>query len=151
MLQLIKNVPTLLPKIVLVPLRLATATLRPETSGSEMTTLIISSKEIKDIMKIVKPLKDSDRLIKGVTQSIENEKKNTQRGWFLSMLLGTLGASLLRNLLGKEVIRVCVGAQRAGEDFYCHLIIWLILKCKSFTKINLNLEMFIHEILYQKL
>ena len=78
MLQLIKNVPTLLPKIVLVPLRLATATLRPETSGSEMTTLIISSKEIKDIMKIVKPLKDSDRLIKGVTQSIENEKKNTK-------------------------------------------------------------------------
>ena len=84
-------------------------------------------------MKVVKPLKDSDRLIKGVTQSMENEKK-TQRGGFLSMLLGTLGASLLRNLLGKEVIRVCVGAQRAGEDFYCHLIVWRILKCKSLQK-----------------
>ena len=49
-------------------------------------------------MKIVKFLEDSGLLIKGVSETIQNEAKE-QKGGFLSMLLGTSGASLLRNIL----------------------------------------------------
>ena len=48
---------------------------------------------MNDIMKIVQALEDSNILLKGVTKRIENETKEQKRG-FLSMLLGTLGASL---------------------------------------------------------
>ena len=55
-----------------------------------------------DLIKVVKSLEDSGLLLNGVTESVQNEVKE-QRGGFLSMLLGTLGASLLENLLsGKE-------------------------------------------------
>ena len=61
------------------------------------------------IMKIVQALEDSNILLKGVTKTIENETKD-QKGGFLSMLLGTLGASLLGNLLtGKGIERVRSG------------------------------------------
>ena len=64
--------------------------------------MIISNKEMNDMMKIVQALEDSNILLKGVTKTIENETKE-QKGGFLSMLLGTLGATLLGNLLtGKE-------------------------------------------------
>ena len=57
------------------------------------------------IMKIVQTLEDSNILIKGVTKTIKNETKK-QKGGFLSMLLGTLGASLLGHLLtGKRIVR----------------------------------------------
>ena len=56
---------------------------------------------MKDIIKIVKSLKDSGLLIKGVSETIKNEAKE-QRGGFPGMLLGTLGASLLGNLLTGE-------------------------------------------------
>ena len=70
--------------------------------GSENTTLIISNEEMNDILKIIEALENSDILLKGVTKTIKNETKEQKRG-FLSMLLGTLGASFLRNLLaGKE-------------------------------------------------
>ena len=74
------------------------------------TTLTISNDEMNDIIKIVKSLEDSGVLLKGVSETIKHEAKE-QRGGFLSMLLGTLGASLLGNLLtgGKGVIR-------AGEE-----------------------------------
>ena len=49
-------------------------------------------------MKIAQALEDSNILLKGVTKTIEDETKE-QKGGFLNMLLGTLGASLLRNLL----------------------------------------------------
>ena len=62
--------------------------------GSGNTTLIISNEEMNDIMKIVQTLEDSNILLRGVTKTIENETKE-QKGGFLSMLLGTLGASLL--------------------------------------------------------
>ena len=52
-------------------------------------------------MKIVQALNDSNILLKGVTQTIKNETKE-QKGGFLSMLLGTLGASLLGNLLAAK-------------------------------------------------
>ena len=61
-------------------------------------TLIISNDEIEDIIKIVKSLEDSGLLLKGVTETVQNEVKE-QKGGFLSMLLGTLGASLLGNIL----------------------------------------------------
>ena len=66
--------------------------------GSGTTTLIISSEEMNDIMKIVQALEDSNILLKGVTKTIKNETKE-RKGGFLSKLLGTLGVSLLGNLL----------------------------------------------------
>ena len=65
--------------------------------GSGTTTLIISNEEMNDIMKFVQALEDSNILPKGVTKTIKNETKE-QKGGFLSMLLGMLGASLLVNL-----------------------------------------------------
>ena len=82
-----------------------------------MTTLIISNDEMGDIIKIVKSLEDSGLLLKGVTETVQNEVKE-QKGGFLSMLLGTLGASLLGNLLtGKGINRAgkAWGINRAGE------------------------------------
>ena len=71
--------------------------------------LIISNEKMNDIMKITQALEDSNILLKGVTKTIENETKE-QKGGFLSMLLGTLGASLLGNLLtGKGIVRVGSG------------------------------------------
>ena len=64
---------------------------------------------MNDIMKIVQTLEDSNILLKGVTKTIKNETKE-QKGGFLSMLLGTLGASLLGNLLtGKGIVRAGSG------------------------------------------
>ena len=53
---------------------------------------------MNDILKIVQALGDSNILLKGVTKTIKNETKE-QKGGFLSMLLGTPGASLSGNLL----------------------------------------------------
>ena len=65
---------------------------------------------MNDIMIIIKSLQESGLLIKGVSKRIRNEAKE-QKGGFLSMLLGTLGASLLGNLLaGKGTIRAGKGA-----------------------------------------
>ena len=73
------------------------------------TTLIISNEEINDIMKIVQALEDFKILLKGVTKTIKNETKE-QKGGFLTMLLGTLGTSLLGNLLtGKGIVRAGLG------------------------------------------
>ena len=70
---------------------------------------------MQDIIKIIKELENSDILSKGVSKTIENEIKE-QRGGFLSMLLGTLGASLLGNFLtGKGIMRAGDGIVRAGE------------------------------------
>ena len=62
-----------------------------------MTTLIILNDELRDIIKIVKSLEDNGLLLQRVTEKVQNEVKN-QKGGFLSMLLGTLGASLSGNL-----------------------------------------------------
>ena len=70
---------------------------------------------MNDIMKIVQVLKNSGVLLKGVTEAIKNETKE-QKGGFFSMLLGTLGASLLGSLLtGKGTVRAGEGTVRAGE------------------------------------
>ena len=99
-LPLIKNVIKPLAKSILIPLGLtaaasaADAGIHKKILGSGNTTLIISNNEIEDIIKIVKSLEDSGLLLKGVSETIQNEAKEQRRG-FLSMLLVTLGASLL--------------------------------------------------------
>ena len=98
-----------LAKNVLAPLGITAAAsaldagIQKNIHGSGTATLIISHAEMKDIIKIVQALEDSNILLKGVTKTIEDETKE-QKGGFLSMLLGTLGASLLGNLaLGKGI------------------------------------------------
>ena len=70
---------------------------------------------MNDIIKIIEALENSGILLKGVSKTIENETKK-QKGGFLSMLLGTLGASLLGNLLagGKGIVCAGEGIVRAG-------------------------------------
>ena len=76
---------------------------------------MISNEEMNDIMEIVQALEDSNILLKGVTETIKSGTKE-QKGGFLSILLGTLGASLLENLLsGKETVVAGEGIVRAGE------------------------------------
>ena len=113
-----------LAKNVLAPLGLSAAMsaidggIKKKMLRAETTTLIISNDEMDDILKIVKSLEDSNVLLKGVSETIQHEAKE-QRGGFLSMLLGTLGASLLGDILskglsGKGVIRAGEGTIRAG-------------------------------------
>ena len=69
---------------------------------------------MKDIIKTVKSLENSGLLLEGVSETIKNEAKEQKEGFF-SMLLGTLGASLLENMLaGKAGIRVGEGTARVG-------------------------------------
>ena len=94
-------------KNVLVPLGITAAAsaidagIEKKLHGSG--TLIISNEEMNDIIKIIQALENSNILIKGVTKT-KNETKE-QKGGFLSVLLVTLGASLLGNLLtGKGIL-----------------------------------------------
>ena len=125
-LPLIKNVIRPLAKSALIPLGLTEAVSAADAgihkkilgSGRNNTTLKISNDEMDDILKIVKSLEYSGVLLKGVSETIQHEAKE-QRGGFLSMLLDTLGASLLGDILskglsGKGVIRAGEGTIRAG-------------------------------------
>ena len=119
-LPFIKNVIKPLAKIVLIPLGLTAeasavdARIHKKILGSgrscapKTTTLIISKDKMKDIIEIAKSLEHSGLLLKGVSEIIQNEDKE-QNGGFLSMLLGTLGASLFRNVLAGK------GMNRTGE------------------------------------
>ena len=88
-------------------------------SGHNNSTLKFNLKpEMDDILKIVKSRDDSGVLLKGVSETIQHEAKEQRRG-FLSILLGTLGASLLGDILskglpGKVVIRAGEGTIRDG-------------------------------------
>ena len=137
-LPLIKNVITPLAKSVLIPLGLTAAASAADAgihkkilgsgchSSSDLVVIlpllrIILLHQLYQIkiwkIKIVKSHEDSGLLLKGVTESVQNEVKE-QKGGFLSMLLGTLGASLLGNLLtGKGIYRAGKGKgiNRAGE------------------------------------
>ena len=92
-----------LAKNVLAPLALTAAmsaideSIQKKIHGSGVK-LIIEQEDMNDIIKIIEALENSGILLKGVTKTIENETKE-QKGGFLSMLLGTLGARLLGNLL----------------------------------------------------
>ena len=106
---------------VLAPLGLTAAmsaidgSIQNKIHGSGTTKLIIENEDMNDIMKIIEALENSGILLKGVSKTIKNETKE-HRGGFRSMLLGTLGASLLGNLLsGKGIVRAGDGIVRAGE------------------------------------
>ena len=121
--SLIGNVPKLLAKSVLIPVGLTSAASATDAAihkkmfASGMTTLIISNEEINDIIKIVKSLEESSLLIKGVSETIKNEVKE-QKGGFFGMLLGTLRASLLWNLLtGNGKITAGESTIRASQEF----------------------------------
>ena len=111
-----------LAKNVLAPLGLTAdmsaidGSIKKKMLGSGTTTLMISNNEMNDIIKIVKSLEDSGVLLKGISKTIQHEAKE-QKGGFLSMLLGTLGASLLGNLLsgGKGVIRAGEGIKKKSN------------------------------------
>ena len=142
-LRLIKTVIKPLAKSALIPLGLTAVasaadagihnkilgSVRPSSSASPTTTLIISNEEMNDIMKIVQALEDYNILLKGVTETIKDEIKE-QKGGFLGILLGTLGASLLGNMLaGKVIVNIGYGkgTLRAGYgnemDFSCRFIL----------------------------
>ena len=119
-LTLMKNVIKPLAKSVLIPLGLtaaasaADAGIHKKILGSGTTTLIISKDEMKDIIRIVKSLEVSRLLMEGVNETIQNEAKE-QKGGFLSMLVGTLGVTLLENILvGRGINRAREGVIRAG-------------------------------------
>ena len=128
-LPLMKSVIKPLAESVLIPLGLTAAAASAADAGIHKkilgpghpldlapphnnTILIISNDEMDDILKIVKSLEDSGLLLKRVSETIQHEAKE-QRGGFLSMLLGTLGASLLGDILSKGLSGK--GVIRAGE------------------------------------
>ena len=91
----------MLPSGVTAAVSATDAAIQKKTHASGMT----ANKEMKDIMKIVKSLQEFSLLIKGFSQTTENETKE-QKGGFLNALLGTLAARRLGNMLaGKRVIR----------------------------------------------
>ena len=158
-----KNLLKPLTKSVSIPLKLAQAASTTDSAiqknifGSGMTTMIISNKEINDIMKIIKSLKQAGLLKKRVSNTDENKTK-AQKDAILEMSLGTLSVTLLRSLLtSKRVIRACGSVIRAGggriratKDFLYCLILYLVLKHKDIIKMDLNFMMFIQEINYLK-
>ena len=114
-----------LAETVLIPLGLTAAALAADggihkkiLGPANMITLIISNDEIEDIIKIVSSFEDSGLLLRRVIETVQNGLKEQNEG-FLSMLLGTLGASLLGNLLtGRGVNTAEIGRaiNRAGEE-----------------------------------
>ena len=131
-LVLMKNVLKQLAKSVLIPLGLSAAAsprdaaIQKKIFGSDMTTLILSNEEVNDVMKIIDSLEESGLLIKEVSETIKNEAIE-QKGGFLVMLLGDLGASLVGNLLtGKGTIRAGEDTARAGIKTL-HILIGLDL------------------------
>ena len=98
-----------LARNILAPLGITAAAstidagIQKKTHGSGTTTLIISNEKMNDIIKILQALNDSNILFKRVTKTFKNERKE-QKGKFLGMLLGTLGASLLGNMLAGKGI-----------------------------------------------
>ena len=64
---------------------------------------------MNDLKEMVQTFEDSNILLKGVTKTIKNETQGRKRG-FINVLFGTLGASLLRNMLvGKGMLRAGYG------------------------------------------
>ena len=129
-LLLIKNVIKLLAKSVLIPLGItasdsvADAVLHQKilrsghnNNDNNNATLIISNNELKVITSILESLENSGLLLKGVAETVQNEVKQ-QKGGSFSMLLGTLSASLLGNLLTDRGVNKAgkgQGINRAGE------------------------------------
>ena len=107
-----------LAKNILSPLEITAAAslidaeIQEKMHGSGTTTLIVSNKEMNDIMKIVQALEDSNIFLKGVTKTIKNKTKE-QKGGFLSRSSGTLEASFLGNIIaGKGIVKAGYGKER---------------------------------------
>ena len=157
-----------LAKNVLTPLGLTAAmsaidgSIQKKIHGSGATKgagvkLIIEQEDMNDIMKIIKVLENSGILLKGVSKTIKNETKEQRRG-FLSMLLGTLGPSLLGNLLtgGKGIVRAGDGIVRAGSGSKKTPLNSLLpfhpltnTEISNTIKMNLDLMVYVLEIIYQ--
>ena len=76
------------------------------------TILIISNDDLNDLLEVIKSLEKNGILLDGITEIVKNEVKE-QKGSFLGMLLGTLGVSLLGNMLaGRDVIRAGNGSEK---------------------------------------
>ena len=100
---LAKNI--LAPLVITAPASAIDAGIQNKVHSSGTTTLIISNEEMNYIMKIVQALEDFNILLKGIAKAIENETKE-EKERFLGMLLGTLGAGFLENMLtGKRILR----------------------------------------------
>ena len=118
-LPLMKNLMKPLAKSVLIPIGLSAASpaadseIHKKILRSGTTTLIISNDETEDIIDIVKSREDSGLLLKGVSETIQNETKEQKVGFLsmFSMLLCELGANLLGDVLASK------GMNRAGEGY----------------------------------
>ena len=108
-----------LAKNILAPLGITAAAsaidagIQKKIHGSGTTTLIISNEKMNYIMKVVQALENSNIFLKGVTKTIKNETKEEKGAFLSSMLLGTLGASFLGNLLSrKDIVRAGSGNKK---------------------------------------
>ena len=132
-LPLMKNLMKPLAKSVLIPIGLSAASpaadseIHKKILRSGTTTLIISNDETEDIIDIVKSLEDSGLLLKGVSETIQNETKEQKVGFLsmFSMLLCELGANLLGDVLASK------GMNRAGEG-YLRAVYGSSIKSKDF-------------------
>ena len=121
-LPLMKHLLAPFAKSVLLPLELkaavseTNAAIQKNIFASGMSAMKMSNEEMEDIMKIVKSLEESGLLMNGVSETIKNKVKK-QKGGFLPMLLGTLAASTLGNMLvGRRAIRSYEGTTRASQN-----------------------------------
>ena len=145
-----KNVIKPLAISVLIPLGLtagasaADAGIHKKILGLCNTTLMISNDELKDIIRTVKYLEDSSLLFKEVSETIQNEAKE-QRGGFLSMLLGTLGASLLGDILtGTGTNRAEKGVMEIKDKIIktkCIFNAEIINEEKKYRRLNKSIRM----------
>ena len=141
-LPLIKNVIKPSVKSDLVPLRLTAAASAADAGihrkilrSSHNKSLIISNDELEDFLKIVKSLEDSGISLEGVSETIKNEAKE-QNGGFLSILLGTLGVSLLGDMfVGKGVTRAREGTAKVGFESKMSSFKKIIDSITSFNKL----------------
>ena len=118
-----------LAKKALIPLSITTAAstiyvaIQKKMFEWSTTTLIVSNEEMNHIIKIVQFLEESGFLIKGVSRAIQNDAKE-QKEVYPGLLLGTVGANLLENLLaGKGVMRADEHTVTAGQNVLCRPIL----------------------------
>ena len=138
----IGNVLKPLAEIFLIPLGFTAAAsatdaaIHEKMSGSAVKTLIISTEEMNDVMKVVKSPEKTGLLIKVISKTIKNGTKEQKEGIF-GMLLDTWGASLFGNLFtSKDTFRAGEGTYRSGHNFSIPLANFEI---QSIIKVNLNL------------
>ena len=123
-LPLMKNILKPLAKSVLIPLGLTAVALATDAAiyknmfGSGTTTLIISNKEMNDILKIIKSFEESGLLIKRVIVLLQLKMKQKNKRRISGNVIRRFSARLLENLLtGKETVITNKSTIRGGQDF----------------------------------